>query len=78
MIAVSIPLPYGLEFVEWAIYATEQLAEYGIAPPTSEDEWATWANALFSVPDLVAQGIPQPIGFANWREWAERFVGTVR
>jgi hypothetical protein len=74
MTAIAIPSPLGIKFVDWGSLAAEQLAEYGISAPSSEEAWKDWACRLLYVPDLAA--VPSPIGFKTWQDWASRFRAT--
>ena len=49
------------------------------APPTKVegDNWALWAYNMISTPSIAGFSPPVPIGYADWRSWAERFVECV-
>ena len=34
--------------------------------------WREWAIQFQRIPDLTQRNIPDPYGFSDWREWAER------
>jgi hypothetical protein len=74
----SIPLPYGLKFMEWGAFVADALAAYGVAAPLTEADWKSWVQALFYVPELVAAGIPESDPYPDWAGWANRFLETVR
>lgn len=69
----QIPEPKNIDFLRWASVVTEELALYNIAIPVSEDAWAPWALRVCNVLNLEEEGLPSPVGFDNWRAWAERF-----
>jgi hypothetical protein len=66
------PLPIEIDFIRWASVITEELSQYNIGIPTSEDTWLSWALQVYEVLDLEAEGMPNPNGFSEWRSWAER------
>jgi len=75
MITVALPQPQGLQFVPWGSLAAEQLAEFGILAPVSEDTWKEWVYTLLMIPEL--DFIPDPTAFTDWREWASRVLETL-
>lgn len=75
--SIFLPQPQGLLFSDWAAQVAEQLSQYGVSGPNSDD-WKTWACALFYVPQLAGQNIPEPHGFTDWSSWASRFIESVR
>lgn len=77
-ISTYFPEPSGLKFTQWGAIVAEQLAPFGVACPINDDSWKTWVAALHQVPELVSMNIPGPDGHADWRAWAERFIGSVR
>lgn len=43
----------------------------------SEDQWQDWAFNLLQNNDLIRLNAPFPYGFADWRDWAERFISAL-
>lgn len=74
MITLNIPIPRGMEFIDWANAVSEQTAKYGVSAPSSG--WDDWACALIN--SLPIGQLPQPSGFSKWDDWAEQFYGCVR
>ncbi len=75
---IFLPDPQGLDFNTWAARVTEQFASYGIPEPFNESRWKDWACSLFAANALTQKDIPSPQGFTDWRQWASRFLETVR
>lgn len=75
MITIALPQPQGLKFLQWGALVAEQLAEFGILAPDSEDAWKDWASALLYVPELAV--VPDPNLFDDWVEWASRILETL-
>lgn len=69
--------PRGFEFQEWARLLTEQLAVYNVPAPV-EDAWVDWAWQLYASPQLVYQGLVDPRGYTDWREWASQLVQNLQ
>ena len=74
-IVSKLPSPNGLKFYQWGSAVSEQLAAFGVAPPSEvDDHWKEWACGLFYIPALGAA--PTPMEFESWDAWAARFVET--
>jgi len=73
MTQFNIPLPENIDFIHWASVVNEELALYNVGIPLDEDAWVSWALNVCDVLDLVAEGLPNPLGFDDWRTWAARF-----
>lgn len=72
MNTLFFPLPQNISFQRWASMVSEELSQYNIGIPTSEDAWLSWALGLYEISELEAEGLPNPNGFSDWRSWAER------
>jgi hypothetical protein len=68
--------PVGLQFVEWAAVAVEQLSSYGLPSASSDLEWQAWATN-FSNGTLPGSQVPDPYGFSTWQDWAHALIGTL-
>lgn len=53
----------------------EQYADSGVQAPPEEANWQDWGRHLLAIPELAF--IPDPTGYASWKVWADRVVGTV-
>lgn len=42
-----------------------------------EDDWQEWALTLINLPYFSRFNPPNPLGFGDWKQWAERFINTV-
>jgi len=67
-----VPVPIGIDFMRWAGVVTEELAQYNVGIPESEDKWLSWALRVYEILDLEAEGLPNPNGFDDWQSWAQR------
>lgn len=71
----DIPYPNaGITFERWAGGASEALAGYNVAIPSTEERWIDWAMSIANINDLQAFGVPDPNQFADWRQWAQRLA----
>ena len=66
-----------MDFMRWAALLTESLAAYNVPSPVDEESWASWAVSLLNSPILVGLGLPDPRGFAEWKDWAEITTQTL-
>jgi hypothetical protein len=69
--------PRGMKFDYWARLVNQDLADY-MAPVnlTNEKDWQFWANQIFMADALVAEGIPAPYKFHDWKSWALQWMTT--
>lgn len=72
-----ITRPTGMALTDWADQVVLDLSVYGpIAKLKDEALWQDWGTQLFVLRGLP-QLIPQPYGYDNWLEWAERLCQTL-
>jgi len=66
-------LPTGMELTDWANQVILDLDPYGAFGRLSdESEWQNWA-VQFLNNTTIGRNPPNPDGYDDWREWAERF-----
>lgn len=67
--------PYQLGVREWADVMTPILETFGnigrLDDPTA---WQRWGADILSLSSLSGVILPDPYEYADWREWAVRFV----
>lgn len=68
--AITFIDPYVVDFVRWAAVLAEDLAQYNVPNPATEDLWASWANEFCGIPEIAELGVPNPEVFSDWRSWA--------
>lgn len=73
----NFPDPRFISFNQWASVVSEELSQYNIVIPDSEDTWVSWALSVVEINDLAAEGLPDPHGFDDWQTWAMRLTDTV-
>ena len=71
-----VPDPHGTTFELWANRCAEDLTSQVWFPKPNESRWKEWARQLFYSNDLVAEGVPDPVLYNDWREWARRWMVT--
>lgn len=69
--------PRLLSLHQWMDAVNLTLAAYGPTTVLKGDDWVLWAHNIISLPKVSVFSPPDPRGFADWREWAERFVECV-
>lgn len=69
-----VPNPQYLSFVRWSSILMEELSQYNLTIPTSEDNWKLWATTLISIPSLAPANLPDPRSYDHWQDWASRCV----
>ena len=70
--------PNGMEFENWAnavIMSMNGIVTSLNAPVA--DDWHTWANSLVSQSRLQSYGVPQPIYFDRWEDWAAALCNSL-
>lgn len=70
--------PRDLNVVEWTDYMATELEGYS-TPPRLDDptQWRGWALIVCQSPRIASFNPPNPMQFADWRDWAQRFSQAV-
>jgi len=70
--------PRGLTVTQWTDFMTQNLTGFS-QPPRLDDpsRWQMWALVVVQSPRIAAFNPPNPLEFADWLPWAERFNQTV-
>ena len=77
MIKPHVTLPTHMSLFDWANQVALDLDSYGaLGRLDNEAEWQAWAMQFLNNTTL-GRNLPDPYGFADWRDWAERFVQTL-
>lgn len=70
--------PRGLTVQQWTDFMATPLIGYS-QPPRLDNprEWQAWALVVVQSPRIAATNPPNPLEFADWSQWAQRFNQTV-
>lgn len=68
--------PTGMSMSDWADQVTLDLDRYGYVSKLQGDDWQGWAVQFLNNVAL-GRNLPDPYGFEDWLEWAERFCGVM-
>jgi len=72
-----ITLPTGMELMDWASQVIIDLDAYGSFGRLDDpNRWQDWGMQFLNN-TTIARNLPIPYGFTDWREWAERLVGSL-
>jgi|TARA_R110000868_G_scaffold15996_3_gene72346 hypothetical protein len=68
--------PFSPEYSTWDDWNGNLLHYYGeqsisVLP---EDQWREVAMSIISTPFFGVYGIPDPLSYESWQEWAEQFT----
>lgn len=70
----TITRPQMLELRDWADCVCQDLDKFGLFGKLQDEaRWQDWALQFFNNTTL-GRNLPDPYGFTDWREWAERFA----
>lgn len=70
--------PRGLSVIEWTDYMADELVGYTLAPRLDVPAlWQSWALSVCQAQRIAQFNPPNPLEYADWSEWAERFNQTV-
>ena len=64
-------------FESWASLMCEQYAAQQLAIPDASTNWQDWASGLKAIDVFTNEGIPGPLIYNDWQEWAEALVNSV-
>jgi hypothetical protein len=53
----------------------EQALLGGLMEQLRDNDWQAWGVQLFA--NTVGRSIPDPYGFQDWQEWAQRLCGVI-
>lgn len=72
-----ITLPTGMELQDWSSQVILDLDSYGAFGRLQDPaRWQDW-GVQFLNNTTIGRNLPNPYGFNDWREWAERLVGAL-
>lgn len=72
-----ITLPTNMELLDWASQVILDLDSYGAFGRLQDPaRWQDW-GVQFLNNSSIGRNLPNPYGFTDWREWAERLVGSL-
>jgi hypothetical protein len=69
--------PRYLTAQQWTDAVNLTLATAAPLPRMRGNDWQSWALGVLAVPSIAGLYPPDPRGFTDWRNWAERFVQCV-
>ena len=73
----AITRPTYMPLQDWADKMCTDLAQYGVVGRLQDEKaWQDWAVQFLNNASL-GRNIPNPYGFEDWKEWAERFCGSL-
>jgi hypothetical protein len=67
--------PRNMQFETWAQSVNQDLSNF-MSPVDRPDEknWQFWAQQMFAADALVAEAIPNPNRFPDWKSWALQWM----
>lgn len=72
-----ITRPTGMELLDWASQISIDLDAYGsFGRLDNPHKWQDWGMQFLNN-TTIGRNLPIPYGFTDWREWAERLVGSL-
>lgn len=65
--------PRGMTLRDWADSVILSIPDVWSLPRLDDEaRWQDWAVALLRAQPFATQVVPDPYGFDDWREWAQR------
>lgn len=72
-----ITRPTGMELLDWASQVIIDLDAYGAFGRLDDpNRWQDWGMQFLNNTS-IGRNLPIPYGFTDWRDWAERLVGSL-
>lgn len=69
--------PVGMDLQTWADRTVQLLERFGFKTRLVGDDWQKWGLTLLATMCRVQGPLPDPRGFKDWREWAQRLIGAL-
>lgn len=74
---VAVTRPVGMTLPDWSSQVIIDLDPYGsFGRLSAPEEWQNWA-VQFLNNTTIGRNLPNPYQFTDWRDWAERFCGSL-
>lgn len=73
----TIVLPVGISLLDWAAQFQIDFPDSSVPQLSDPAQWQGWGSAVMASSTFSAPGCPSPYQFADWRQWAEAFVGSL-
>ena len=74
---MMLTMPTGMELLDWSSQVIIDLDAYGSFGRLDDpSRWQDWGMQFLNN-TTIARNLPIPYGFTDWREWAERLVGSL-
>ena len=70
--------PRGHTFESWASLMCELYATNQLEIPHASTDWKSWAEGMKAIDVFTNEGVPGPMPFNNWQDWAQEVVGAVQ
>lgn len=75
----NVPQPFFTECRDWTDRMAPIILPYGdVYVLDSEENWKIWAAYVVNLPGFAILSPPNPAEFADWREWAQRFIEVLQ
>ena len=72
-----ITLPTNMSLMDWSSQVILDLDSYGVFGRLQDPaRWQDW-GVQFLNNTTIGRNLPNPYGFNDWKEWAERLVGAL-
>ena len=69
--------PRNMEWSYWNALIAEQYESQQLMWPVPEERWQDFALSVCSIALFSNYGVPSPIGFDRWQDWAFAFNNAV-
>lgn len=72
-----VTLPTGLQLQDWADQVCLDLDANGpLARLQDPVKWQDWGAQFLNI-NSIGKNLPNPYGFKDWQDWAQRFCGSL-
>lgn len=61
----------------WCAAQVDELRAFGQIPYLRGEDWRQWGRQVLTLPGLARYNPPDPYGFEQFTDWADRFNGAV-
>ena len=69
--------PRNMDWSYWTALVAEQYEQQQLMWPVPEERWQDFALSVCAIALFNNYGVPSPMSFSDWRDWAFAYTNAV-